>query len=292
MARRHGGAAIATVGRRCVVLYVGPASLKSAAKLPAAMIHAPAQGLGGTCGCQGVWVRASGCGLRSACSARSRHPRAPMMVARMMARYGVEAASDPTPTMSACAGRSGGRSVGSVGRLVTKQAGTCVLVTAGRHPTCSVPTDLLASYYLLHVLRTAHLLDEGAARLTKRSANDLDRGLGGLGLGLGLGLGSGLGLGLGFGSGPCVSHVHERILALLLRVEGDVRTPIPTLTPPSLPLHPHPYPYTYPYPDPCPAPLPPTSAPIGARTLPLLFCSWSSGMYAISLHGSERVPLT
>ena len=37
---------------------------------------------------------------------------APMMVARMIARYGVEAASDPTPTMSACAGRSGGRSVG------------------------------------------------------------------------------------------------------------------------------------------------------------------------------------
>ena len=103
-----------------------------------------------------------------------------MMVARMIARYGVEAASDPTPTMSACAGRSGGRSVGSVGRLVTKQAGTCVLVTAGRgsHPTCFLPTHLLTSYYLLHLLRTAHLLDKGAARLTKRSANDLDRGLG------------------------------------------------------------------------------------------------------------------
>ena len=78
-----------------------------------------------------------------------------------------------------------------------------MLATAGRgsHPTCSLPTDLLASYYLLHLLRTAHLLDKGAARLTKRTTNDLDRGLGALGLGLGLGSGLGLGLGLGFGLG-------------------------------------------------------------------------------------------
>ena len=174
-------AAIATVGRRCAsVLYVGHGLVEVFGEAPGRHDPRACSGCGGhVLGCQGVWVRASGCGPRSA-SALGAVIHAPMMVARMIARYGVEAASDPTPTMSACAGRSGGRSVGLVGRLVTKQAGTCVLVTAGRgsHPTCFLPTHLLTSYYLLHLLRTAHLLDEGAARLTKRSANDLDRGLG------------------------------------------------------------------------------------------------------------------
>eukprot|EP00964_Phaeocystis_antarctica_P068935 scaffold41802_cov42-Phaeocystis_antarctica.AAC.3 len=77
----------------------------------------------------------------------------PMMAARMMARYGVEAESEPTPTMSACV------SSGLVKKIGSAQ------VKAG------------STWYTASTLR-----DSGrAARLAERSTDDLDRSLVGVG---------------------------------------------------------------------------------------------------------------
>ena len=72
----------------------------------------------------------------------------PMMAARMMARYGVEAESEPTPTMSACVSSG---SVKKIGSAQVKTGSTWYTASTLHDSAVRAPelTYLLLTYLLL-----------------------------------------------------------------------------------------------------------------------------------------------